>query len=239
VRLRDAIHQLTDPALLEAWRSAQMLVELPYIFTVNLPAPPPPDELEKIETNNKTHDKISKQKRLTREAVQQDFRQRVGSGEIILERLQYHPTLERQRTIIPAVWSNILHILFERDQVHAARMRFREVVAWRAPHVGRWVEAVGLACARDTVSAKPVRPRGRESAVPVIEEDLNLHWAEDQLRRNRSGRDHPVWSEFARIIHKRIRKRYPTSQHKVPHEQTIRKHLPEIYARLLRDKSAR
>lgn len=87
-------------------------------------------------------------------------------------------------------------------------------------------------------SAERARSRGgRKSAMPQVEEALREHWAE--LFPSGPPEVPPVWADLARRLNRRLRpKGASPSVVKSPDEETIRKHLPKIYARLLGETAA-
>jgi hypothetical protein len=80
--------------------------------------------------------------------------------------------------------------------------------------------------------------RGRESAEPAIEAVVRACWDEVHARASVGGRT-PVWTELARMVERRMQA--ASRRGDIPQVwrfHTIRKHLPEIYARVLSEKDA-
>jgi hypothetical protein len=61
-------------------------------------------------------------------------------------------------------------------------------------------------------------------------------WEQIQRRLEETGRKVPVWSELARTMEKRLKNAAANNGKPVPHVDTIRTRLPEIYERVLSEK---
>ncbi|HWX49967.1 MAG TPA: hypothetical protein VNZ61_18120 [Roseomonas sp.] len=226
VELRKAVHTFCDATLLSEWMDACRI--------------PVPTSIPRTQADFERRQELTAPRDEAWKLLIADFRRRIASGEIVLEGFQVRPVLVNTRSQFPTAWEPLLQFEWERNAVFIRRAEFVGVTVRR--HTAK-VSRQSLSslpsqsCAAET-EAVP-RRRGRESFAPLIEADLRAHWDETQARTNRASTGEPLWSELARIVYKRlVRQHSRRNGSKVPHEQTIRKHLPKIYRQLLSDKPA-
>lgn len=101
----------------------------------------------------------------------------------------------------------------------------------------------------DVAAAKTGNPRssrGRPPSTSLIEDDLRANWDAVQRRVAQRKGSVPNWSELASAMAKRFaritRQQGQLGQQAlqtIPHKNTIRKRLPEIYQRVMDEKTAR
>jgi hypothetical protein len=252
--LREALFAFSDPVLAERWRETKKEALPP---PIHLPYPTydpvlkelvsaeraklDPAYIKQAEAQNARHHALAEAERKARMAVEQDFRNRVTSGEVVLEGLQFAPSLAPALSVIPSIWGQML-IFSRMDVISVGRkIRFMQVTAFRqVPLVSTAAgSTVSGKTAPAVATARSPRPPGRASYVPLIEADLRANW--DEIRRQAANRPGqlPVWSELARAMHKRLARERRNDRRSIPHVQTIRTRLPEIYARLLSEKPVR
>nr|MCV4209757.1 hypothetical protein [Roseomonas sp. SXEYE001] len=253
--MREALLAFSDPALVERWQET-VRVPLPPLIHLPYPTYDPflkagrsaelaeldPVLIKHAEAQNALRGAMEDAERKARTALEHDFRNRIASGEVVLEGLQFAPSLATARSAIPSVWAQLLIFQLKNNiWILNQKIKFMEVTAHRVvPPVSTEVSAsapVITAIGSPTVPA--LRPRGRASYKPLIEAALKAHWEEVQRRADNWPGQQPVWSELARLLHKRLSKEHRNSGRQIPHEQTIRTRLPDIYARLLSEKPVR
>jgi hypothetical protein len=254
--LGEALFAFSDPVLAERWRETKKEVLPPLI---HLPCPTyaydpvlkelvsaeraklDPAYIKQAEAQNARHRALAEAEQKARMAVEQDFRNRVTSGEVVLEGLQFAPSLSPALSVIPAIWGQML-IFSLRDNIWVGRkIKFMQVTAFRpVPLVSTAAGGAALVnAAPEAAPASLPRPRGRVSYVPLIEADLRANW-DDVQRRAASRPDQlPVWSDLAREMHRQFAGKLRNGGGPIPHVQTIRTRLPRIYARLLSENPVR
>jgi hypothetical protein len=202
-----------------------------------------PHIVKLFEGLNSRHEAAMERQRKAWRALESDFRTRVASGEVLLDGLQCAPTLATSRSPIPALWARLLVFCFAQNKIATTvqNVEFIDVMGYRA---GRQISAGTTPAVQPNIPSKAVtvsapRPRGRMSYEPLIEADLRANW--DEIRRRAANRPGqlPVWSELARAMHKRLDRARRNGGGAIPHVQTIRTHLPQIYARLLSENPVR
>ena len=177
------------------------------------------------------------------QALEPGFRNLVALGEVVLEGLQCVPTLATARSTIPSLWARLL--IFDaasnRITTTVQDSEFIDVVAYRAtrPISAVTNDPMQTSAMPEVGRSAPPRPRGRESYEPLIEAALRANWDEVQGRAEKRQEQRPIWSELARSLHKQLVKEHRGSKGQIPHEQTIRTRLPQIYARLLSENPVR
>ncbi len=174
-------------------------------------------------------------------ALESDLRASFAAGRVVIEGLQVAPTLDNARSQLRAVWSPLLRFDAVRNRISAGDKKFINVtvswpekpsavvtdIAWEAPEI------------TGDPPAPAKRPRGQPSAKPPIETCIRAHWDDVRTLAARRPRGVPNWSVLAKAVLKWLNKDQRGKHTKVPREATIRKHLPLIYAKVLRDKSER
>ncbi len=177
-----------------------------------------------------------------------DLKKRIELGQVHLQGVQTHPVREIERKPIPSAWATDFRFDFPACTLTVDGYRYVSVIC----SLDRPVASAAVASSSegtisdaadvpedvlDTAEAgEAQRAVGRENFAPLIEADLRANW--DAVRRQaaRNPGERPVWTELARAVRKRLGKgRRDGGRAKIPHEDTIRKHLPDIYERLLRD----
>jgi hypothetical protein len=250
--LREALLAFSDPILAERWRETKQevlppLIHLPYPtydpvlkeYVSEALAKLEPAYIERAKAQNARRSALQDAEQKARMALEHDFRNRVASGEVVLEGLQFAPSLATARSVIPSIWARLLIFRFA-DSVWVGnqKIRFMEITAFRpVPLVSTAASsAAPMSTAPEAAAASLPRPRGRMSYVPLIEAALRANWDEVCQRAANRPAQLPIWSDLARVIHKRLAKEHRKGEGSIPHEQTIRTRLPQIYARLLSEK---
>jgi hypothetical protein len=227
LNLFEALQAFCDPDLFAHWQEVQRL----YL--------PPPDRSVRYSRNME----VLARRRRAQRALLADLRSRVASGEVVLEGLQIGPgapAIERSR--VPALWGPLLQFNFKKDIVGARGAEFALVRASRA------VVGIAPVASSQPAHAPPAedfvavehkatrRAGGRGNFAPMIEALLREMWEQIQRRLEETGRKVPVWSELARTMEKRLKNAAANNGKPVPHVDTIRTRLPEIYERVLSEK---
>jgi hypothetical protein len=253
--LQEALLAFSDPVLAERWRETKQeafppQIHLPYPTYDPASKEYVSEELAKLdpayiaqaEAQNARRSAMQEAERQARMAVDHDFRNRIASGEVVLEGLQFAPSLATARSKIPSIWAQLL--IFHRNDsiwVGNGKTKFMQVTAIRLMQlVSTKVSSAALeSSAPEAATASLRRPPGRASYVPLIEADLRANL--DEIRRRAANRpgQRPVWSELAREVYKRLDRARRNGGGSIPHVQTIRTRLPRIYARLLSRKPVR
>ncbi|MCI0753557.1 hypothetical protein [Teichococcus vastitatis] len=207
--------------------------------------PPKPDPFlaARFEKQQARYDAAVQRRQEAWQALEPGFRKRVASGEVVLEGLQCAPVLATARSVIPALWARLLIFNTAGNEISTTvqNLKFMDVTAY---HTGQRIRAdAGAAALPDDLSAAATipapRPRGRESYEPLIEAALDANWDKVQERAARHPEQRPVWSEAAKILHNWLRKEHRDDGQKIPHFDTIRTRLSQIYARRLSEKPVR
>jgi len=226
VELRKAVHTFCDATLFREWADACQI--------------PVPTSIPRTEADHERLRELTAPREEAWKRLIADFRRRIAASEIVLEGFQVRPVLLHTRSQFPTAWEPLLQFEWERNAVFIRRAEFVGVTVRRriAKVVQPSLSSLPSQDGAAETEAVP-RRRGRENFAPLIEADLKAHWDEIQAKTNRASTGEPLWSELARIVHKHlVRQHSRRDGSKVPHEQTIRKHLPKIYRRLLSDKPA-
>jgi hypothetical protein len=168
--------------------------------------------------------------------VKEDLRKRIASGEITLTGLQTKPRLKSARSVVPSAWAELLTFDWSTNSVQAAEVTLTSVLAERRldsssnKDVGEPLFTQGRS---PTDMPRTSRPRGRTDFRPMIEADLRANWDKVQQLAARNASKEPVWTELAKIVEKRLIKAHHGGQRSIPHIETIRIRLPELYRKLV------
>lgn len=188
--------------------------------------------------------------RVTWDALFDDFRRRIEDGQIHLSGVQTRPEPQETRTSIPGVWAADYIFNFKDGSVSGNGRRYVAVRMSSKPLVAMSVAAEGVVplpaaadeSAADTTEAGPtpgaLRRGGRPKAEPLIREALERHWEYvSGLARPSSGAV-PIWNDIARRLHKRWAAEAKVGVGGKPvAEETVRKHLRDIYEDLEGEKA--
>lgn len=180
-------------------------------------------------------------------ALEQDLRRRLEYGELVLHAVQTWPARKTERESVPGLWASDFWFDLKANQVGIVQFdrtthRYGAVLITRAPQASAHkpsptVAPASAGSAPDSARARTVTsPIGRKSAAPSIEAALRQHW--DGLFPSGPPPQPPVWTELAGRLLRRMR-RPVTGQTSVtfPAKNTLRKHLPKIYMRILTETS--
>ncbi|MFC7478044.1 hypothetical protein ACFQS7_27100 [Dankookia sp. GCM10030260] len=174
-------------------------------------------------------------------ALESDLRASFAAGRVVIEGLQVAPTLSDARSKLRAVWSTLLRFDAARNMIRAGDRTFIDVTVSRPETPAAVV--TDIACEAPEITGNPPasakRPRGQPPAKPPIKICLRAHWDDVRKLAARSPRGVPNWSVLARAVLKWLNNNQRGTHTKFPKTATIRKHLPLIYAELLRDKPER
>lgn len=183
-----------------------------------------------------------------------DLKRRIERGEVHLQGVQMRPELRETPEPVPSAWAADFHFDFRAGALTVAGRRYVSVICSLDPPGVRAALPPQQAGTVDEVIAEPEHTtpdpepaavgtapaRGRQSYQPTIEDDLRANWDDVKRRADREESRLPVWTELARVMHKRIEKKARAEKHtNVPSIGTIRKALPETYRRVLEEKTAR
>lgn len=207
--LREAFLAFGDPTLVEHWRQVmQEVVPLPPIgppYSVaeawraerlGASVKPDPQLAALFEAQHARFDAAVRRRQEAWKALEPDFRATVAAGEVVLEGLQCAPSLATARSVIPALWAQLLTFNVASNKVSTTVqcIEFMDVTAHRVvpPLNAAPSSAVlgdGLA---EATSTAPSRPRGRRSYEPQIEAELRANWNELQQGLANRKQQHPV-----------------------------------------------
>jgi hypothetical protein len=181
------------------------------------------------------------------EALERDLRRRLEYGELVLHAVQTWPARKTERESVPGLWASDFWFDLKANQVgilqfgHATH-RYAAALITRAAQASAHkpspsavpVSAGGApGAAREKTVASP---GGRRSAAPSIEAALRQHW--DAVFPNGPPLQPPVWTELAAKLLRRVRTHAGGQTGiKFPAKDTLRKHLPKIYMRILTETS--
>lgn len=252
--LGEALLAYSDPDLVKRWQqtTSETLpppIHLPYPTYDPILKASVSDELAKLdpayikraEAQNALRSALQEAERAARTAVERDFRDRVASGEVLLEGLQFTPSLAAARSVIPSVWAKLL-IFMPRNSMWVGNLktRFIDVTARRTVSLPSTVisSTAPASVASAAAAASLPRPRGRTSYEPLIEAALQANFDKVQQRAANHPEQRPTWTEAAALLHRWLGKEHRNSGRRIPHVQTIRTNLPRIYARLMSEKAA-
>jgi hypothetical protein len=174
-------------------------------------------------------------------ALESDFRAQIAAEVLVLRGLMVAPNLADARSQVPAIWSPLLRFYVARNIVAAGDKKFIGVTVSRSAKLDVVVAAYPAEVPKiaDDLPAPSKRRRGNAPATPLIEACLRADW-EDVCRYAAKGRTGvPNWPNLAKSVLKWLNKEQRDRHTKLPAFDTIRKHLPMIYAELLRDKTVR
>ena len=176
-------------------------------------------------------------------ALENDFRARLVRGEFHLRGVMAKPRREQHSEILPGAWAADLAFDFQGDAVRVDDARYVAVTASYGAGPGDEFansssERANGALGDQAMAPTPTAPRrhrgGRMNTKSVVEEALRAHW--DELFPKGAPVDPGPWTRLA----SRLIKRVGTSGHQrrigFPQEETVRKHLREIYGRLVVEK---
>jgi hypothetical protein len=251
VSLQKALTRFGNPELVRRWEAAQG-EELP-------PSPRKPvswlrgdaDPYDVLRAKgdayhvSRKRNEILARIRAAEEPLVRDFRDRVASGEIVLTGLQTKPSMGRKRTTLPAIWAPLLRFVWRKDMVCIGPEEFSFVRAAGPLRRAATVQgAVGPAATEPEGGPKAttpgMAPRGPRSTVPLIERAVRENWSKIRSGTPADGAEGPNWHAAAILLEKWMRRRSPKGEdQKLPAVRTIRKHLPDVYARLLAEKAGR
>ncbi len=163
--------------------------------------------------------------------VAEDFRRRIGAGEITLTGLRTKPQLEAVRSAVPPLWAKLLVFDWTKGSLRAADAEFVEVTGERGASFRRGtIDPGGPAPARTRpaaseprVAAKTGRPRFPLGAMAAI--------AVGRLGKRRSSSKAEA-AELLRVFGERFPDRQP------PAHRTVCDHLKEIYAQAAAEAAA-
>lgn len=183
-------------------------------------------------------------------ALTEDFRARIAAGEIVLTGLRTAPALDREPSTIAPAWALRLRFDWRRSAVSIGTTRYEDVSGARPiPGQGSAApkpEAPATAEADPAptdVDADPAvgdveGPRARGGRPPsdeLIEGALRARWDRVVAETAKAGSSRPVFAKLARALSRDLERLHRGSNRKLPQEQTIRRNLPKIYDRLLRE----
>lgn len=253
ISLLDALVQWSDPDLVETVRACERRHTLREMSSFTGPRLVPDGELRKpLEKEwllgGPDYTLISGAWR----RLYADFVQRLTRGEFHLSGVQTRPALTTDRRAIPGVWAAECEFTFTQNVVTVGELRFTAVTASRAaldlqvtpgaPTVDLCADGPAPVAAElgKTGDAADEPRRGRESYRPIILQAVRDHWADVQRLVEQPSGAEPNWSGIARMLEKRlIQQKRRDPELKVPHVNTLRTRLPEIYAEVLIEKGAR
>lgn len=193
-----------------------------------------------------------------------DFRTRLVRGEFHLRGVMAQPHRARTEDVLPGVWAADYRFDFLHDAVSLDGARYIAVRAAygaapevdltqgdaevppgrNAPEEGGRSGDEGLTGGATAIGIYPTSPAplqhairagGREPAPPLIEEALRVHW--DDLFPAGAPSRPESWVQLANSLSKRVKRAKPSLGGVFPKEETVRKHLPKIYAQLLDEKA--
>lgn len=180
------------------------------------------------------------------EAAEDDFRARLVRGEFHLKGVMAKPRREVQSDVLPGIWAADFAFDFQRDTVSFDDARY---VAVTATYGAGATTAATDDDSKDSqqdrpdgrgaqmaINAPKQRPRGRKKARTVIEAALRVHW--DALFPDGAPSAPGPWVVLARRLIKRAVAAGQGSGVRFPAEETVRKHLEEIYVQVLVEKGA-
>lgn len=248
--LREALIAWSDPTAVETckrleWlyrvREKTLLLPTPYLRSEQDAEPP----LESFEAHEIQVPRLALT--LAWIALEQDFRSRIEGGELRPMGVQTFPLALTVRESIPHLWAADLQFDFHGARLHVVRHgttthSFIAVQVVRDVHVDRTDASRDEHAAsyngarRQTECGIALRSRsgGRKSEWPAVLEALRTHW--DALFSSGVPANPPRWTDLARSLHRRMERARPKAGVRVPAEETVRKHLPEIYAQVLGEK---
>jgi hypothetical protein len=252
--LRDALAAWSDPEAVSRYKRLEWLnfsvnnvlvLPTPYLRTASDPEP----ARESFERYELEVPSIALS--MAWSSLEQDFRARIEGGELRPRGVQVYPLAKADREVIPHLWAVDFHFDFSAGRIHVVRHgatthSFVAVQIVRDQTVAKR-SSVEL-CApvtdgqRETTSGsggptgRSRRNGGRRSDMPVIHAALVDYW--DELYPKGPPADPPQWIALGRSLCRRMERARRTSHGRVPALETVRKHLPEIYVRVLVEKGA-
>lgn len=177
--------------------------------------------------------------------VERDLRTRLVRGEFHLRGVMVEPHRKRAAEVLPGVWAADYRFDFSLGTVRFEAFRYVAVIATRGPAAESDtdrptatlpIESREAADAPVAGTATNPTPRigGRPRGAPLIEQALREHW--NGLHPAGAPEKPESWLNLSLRLIARVKKARPKDGALFPKEETVRKHLPEIYARLLVEK---
>jgi hypothetical protein len=189
------------------------------------------------------------------DALERDFKRRLTRGELFAAGVEAAPKRGIAHVPIPGVWAADFVFDFDRDVIKVGTGRYTAVLISRTEWIIPSPESVREPATppnRESDAGAASQPfpsageketageRGRASMRPVIAQAVRDYWPDVCAFVRRQGGERPNWSELARMLHKRMDKAASTAPGvSIPHQDTIRTRLPDIYAEVLSEKTVR
>ena len=262
--LREAILAWCDPALVADVRNAErrltydehLGLDLALLADRSTLADPDRDRFFRAES----HDYAAVRAGWT--PLLHDLRRRLERGELHLEGVRLAPQRGTTREEISNSWAADMRFSVLHNTVSLGRDRFGAIAVSTlrlnssitvpppmpatslpcsapASEVATGTASIMLAAA-DADASPARRGRGRASSKPVIRQALVDNWDAVEAHVASRGGGPPVWSELARMLRKRMEKDAKgNSLEVIPHVETIRTRLRNIYADVLSEKAVR
>lgn len=173
------------------------------------------------------------------QALERDLKAKLAGGALRMTGVQMAPVRQVDRTTIPGVWATDCRLDLLNCAITIGDARYVAVVVAAADTETEAPVAVSEAEAETaaTIVEQPRRTPGRKNGVPVIEAAVMRHWEHVQQLMQPTGSP-PVVAEVARSLHKRME---ADAQKGIVKKrvagETVRKHLREIYERVLGEKA--
>ncbi len=170
------------------------------------------------------------QRQQARRALEDDFRQRIGRGELQLVGLKTKPTLATAPARIQPAWAPLLRFM-KNDVVIVEDHKFTNATVYRVSIELEAMTDAPEALEIEPTESPPKRRRGREGVYNRIEECLRRHWADVQSLVARSPDHTPASTALADLVRKRWGKLFPAIP--CPKRDTVRRHTQEAYRRVM------
>lgn len=183
-----------------------------------------------------------------------DLKSRIERGEVHLTGVQTRPERRTERESIPSLWAADFHFGFLEGAVTVTPFRYIAVLCSLDPPPEQATTAGAAAPVpadpavggpadlkeggHETIGLPP-RADGRPPFVAMIEADLRENWEQVQRRAAQKPGKRPVWTEEAKAMHRRLEAKHAKGRTRIPQKGTIRKHLPDIYDRLVEETAGR
>jgi len=179
-------------------------------------------------------------------ALENDFRARLVRGEFRLSGVMAKPHRRLQPEILPGVWAADFAFDFRRDAVSFDDAKYVAVTVTNgaapsaAQVAGRPDGEIQGPVTGPTISptnrVQSTRPPGRKSGKPIVAQALRAQWA--WLFPKGAPANPGPWTELAKRLVRRVETTGNPPGAWFPDEDTVRKHLAEIYAEVLAEKGA-
>jgi hypothetical protein len=177
---------------------------------------------------------ILRELEVARRAQENDLKRQLESEELFLSAVMIEPVAMTQREPIPGAWASALNF-----DVDGNRVQFQDRLYISARVARRPPDAASVApTAKRAENVSPaktgVRTRGPESFAPMIEEAFLALVKGGRITRTVHK------TTAARLSHEWLCKKYPHLANRadaLPEEETVRKHLPALYAKHLGEKT--